>query len=99
MANIIRGTTPTFKYTFKTVDVSNITVAYLNIKSKVDIEKDMTEAVIGEDYIAWTLSQSETFSLGDQISVMVNWKLQDGTRGASTKKHFLIEVNYKDVVI
>ena len=89
----------TFKYTFKTVDVSNITVAYLNIKSKVDIEKDMTEAVIGENYIAWTLSQSETFSLGDQISVMVNWKLQDVTRGASQKKHFLIEVNYKDVVI
>ncbi len=99
MASIIRGTTPTFKYTFKTVDVSKITTAFLSIKSKTDLEKDLSDAVVGADYLAWTLTQEETLSLGDQISVMVNWKLQDGTRGASAKKQFIMDKNYKDVVI
>lgn len=99
MASIIKGTTPTFKYTFKTVDVSKITTAFLTIKSKTNLEKDLNDAVIGTNYLAWTLTQSETLALGDHISVMVNWKLQDGTRGASAKKQFLIDVNYKDVVI
>lgn len=99
MASIIRGTTPTFKYTFNTVDVTKITTAFLTIKSKTDLEKDLSDAVVGTNYLAWTLTQSETLALGDQISVMVNWKLQDGTRGASAKKQFLIDVNYKDVVI
>lgn len=46
MERIIMGTTPTFEYTFKTVDVSNITTAVLTIKQggEVAIEKTLSDA-------------------------------------------------------
>lgn len=99
MASIIRGTTPTIKYTFNTIKVEDITAAYLSVKGATTLEKSLDVATVGEDYIAWTLSQAETLELGDSISVMVNWLLEDGTRGASTKKSFMIEENYKGVII
>ena len=99
MASIIRGTTPTLKYTFNTVDVEDITTAYLSIKGATTLEKTLSEAIVGENYLAWTLTQAETLAFGNRISVMVNWLLDDGTRGASKKKQIIIESNYKDVVI
>ena len=100
MASIIRGTTPTIKYTFSTINVEDITTAYLSIKGATSsLEKSLTEATVGEDFIAWTLTQAETLALGDCISIMVNWLLENGTRGASNKSVFMIEDNYKDVII
>ena len=99
MARIIRGTTPTLKYIFKSVQVSDISIAYLTIKAKTDIEKTLEEATVGTNYISWTLTQAETLSFGDSIKAMVNWKLNDGTRGASEKKTIIIEDNLKVVVI
>lgn len=99
MARIIRGTTPTLKYIFKSVQVSDISTAYLTIKAKTNIEKTLEEATVGTNYISWTLTQAETLSFGDSITAMVNWKLNDGTRGASAKKTIIIEDNLKVVVI
>lgn len=103
MASIIKGTTPTLKYTFNTVDVSSITTAYLTIKvdndSTHDIEKDLTSATVEAKSISWTLTQSETLSFKDSISVMINWKLADGTRGASKKTIFIIDANHKEIEI
>ena len=101
MANIIKGTTPTFKITFSTVTVTDITAAYLTIRKSAEavLEKDLTEATVGTNYLAWKLTQEETLALGDKISVMVNWKLTDGTRGATNKREYFIDANYKNEVI
>lgn len=96
---IIRGTTPTLKFTFKQIDVADIAVAVLSIDAQDPIEKDLSAAVIGEDNIAWTLTQAETLSFGDKIEVMMNWLLEDGTRGASNAQTFWIQDNLKEVVI
>ena len=99
MASIIRGTTPTFKKTFDSVDVSKIVAAYLTVRGKTSIEKGLSDAVIGEDYIAWTMTQADSLSFGDVISVMVNWKLDDGTRGATEETTYMIKRNHKEVEI
>ena len=102
MANVIRSTTPTFKYTFKTVQVNTITAAYLTIaKNGIPVlERDLDTAVIGDKYIAWTLTQQETLGLASGTAeVMVNWKTAGGTRGASLKSTVIIEQNLKSEVI
>lgn len=101
MATIIRGTTPTIKYTFSTIQVSDLALAYLTIvqDGQTIIEHDLSEAIIGEADIAWTLTQAETLMLTRQASAMLNWKLADGTRGASEKATIQMSENYKDEVI
>ena len=86
MTKIIIGTTPTITYKFKVVDVSEITVAILTIKERgVNIiELGLSDATVGEDSLSWTLTQEETLQLaGKTATMMLNWKTQDGTRGAS----------------
>ena len=86
MTKIIIGTTPTITYKFKVVDVSEITVAILTIKERgVNIiELNLSDATIGEDTLSWTLTQEETLQLGSKTAtMMLNWKTEDGTRGAS----------------
>ena len=86
MTKIIIGTTPTITYKFKIVDVSEITVAILTIKERgVNIiELNLSDATIGEDSLSWTLTQEETLLIGTRTAtMMLNWKTEDGTRGAS----------------
>ena len=86
MTRIIIGTTPTITYTFKVVPVDSITSAILTIKERgVNIiEKDLTDATVGEDTLSWTLTQEETLLIGTRTAtMMLNWKTEDGTRGAS----------------
>lgn len=86
MTKIIIGTTPTITYKFKVVDVSQITVAILTIKERgVNIiELNLSDATVGEDTLSWTLTQEETLQFaGKTATMMLNWKTQDGTRGAS----------------
>lgn len=86
MTRIIIGTTPTITYKFKVVPVSSIVKAVLTIKERgVNIiEKTLSDATVGEDTLSWTLTQEETLSIGAKsASMMLNWKLADGTRGAS----------------
>ena len=86
MTKIIIGTTPTITYTFKVVPVSSITKAVLTVKERgVNIiEKDLSDATVGEDTLSWTLTQEETLQLGAKTAtMMLNWKTSDGTRGAS----------------
>ena len=102
MASIIRLTTPTIKYGFKVVKVSDIAKAYLTIKQDgtAIIEKDLNDATVGEKDLSWRFSQEETklMSIG-KITAMINWLLNDGTRGASGKTVLLIDGNFKDEVI
>ena len=86
MAKIIIGTTPTITYTFKVVPVSSIVKAVLTVKERGTniIEKDLSDAIVGEDTLSWTLTQEETLQLGAKTAtMMLNWKTEDGTRGAS----------------
>ena len=102
MAYIIRTTTPTLKYMFPDLDVTKITLAYLTIDSSAGrIEKDLTTATVDttNKFISWTLTQAETKAFGNSITAMVNWKLQDGTRGASAKTIIMVDENLKDDVI
>lgn len=102
MAIIIQGTTPTIKYTFKTVKPSDITVAILTAKQDgvIKIEKDLSAATVGADYIAWTLTQQETLAFKlYAVTFMCNWKKQDGTRGASREMQVMVSGNQKNEVI
>lgn len=95
MTRIIIGTTPTITYKFSVVSVSDITSAILTIKERgtTIIEKSLADASIGEDTLSWTLTQQETLDMGARsASIMLNWKLRDGTRGAS-KEEVITGVN------
>lgn len=86
MVFIIIGTTPTITYKFKIVFPSDFRACILTIKcnGQILIEKTLADAEIGTDSVSWTLSQSETLSLGTRVGkMMCNWVTQDGTRGAS----------------
>ena len=86
MVFITIGTTPTITYTFKTVSPSDFRACILTIKcnGQILIEKTISDAEISTDSVSWTLSQSETLSLGTKTAkMMCNWVTQDGTRGAS----------------
>lgn len=102
MASIIRGTTPTIKYTFAEVTVSELSAVYLTFRQngRNVIEKDLSSGVVGDVDISWTLTQAETLTLtAGNVSVMINWKLNDGTRGASAKSALVIEENHIPEVI
>ena len=87
METIIRVTTPSIKVTFKIIDVSTITKAYLTIDqySKTIIEKDITQAQKGEDCLIWTLTQEETKKIQKNrfLDIQCKYKLQNGFVGAS----------------
>lgn len=102
MANIIIGTTPTIKYTFSSVSVSDISTAILTIKKSgsIVIEKTLEDAEVGENTLSWTLSQSETITIGTGNSkIMLNWLLNDGTRGASEESSIYGKSNHISEVI
>lgn len=102
MDNLIKGTTPTFQFTFDVIDPSDITSAYLTVKQggAIVLEKDISSAVVGDGTISWQLTQYDTlhFSLG-KITVMLNWLTENGIRGATPEKVILVEDNHKDEVI
>lgn len=102
MASVVIGTTPIIKYEFRVVDVSDITIAYLTIKQNgvVKIEKDLNDAIIGESSISWRLSQRDTLGLKlGSVEYRLNYKLEDGTRGASKLGTFRLLDNDKKEVI
>ena len=101
---IVRGTTPTIKYTFDKVNAADIVTAYLTIKQNGELllEKTLNDADVDTESntLFWRFTQQETLSIGlGEITVMANWKSQDGTRGASRKISVLIMDNDKDEVI
>lgn len=104
---IIRYTTPTARFTFREIDISDIVSAYLTIKQydKPVIERDINSAVItnteSEQSIAWKLTQSETLGLDKRtnVSIYCDWKLSDGTRGRSYVKTEDVEDTGKQEVI
>lgn len=103
MSDIIRGTTPTIIYNFTTVDVTEIAVVYLTFKSNgsVIVRKDLSEATVGEASLTWLLTQEETLAFGpnQHATMMINYRLADGTRGASVKTDLTFRDNHISEVI
>lgn len=102
MANVIRGTTPTIIYTFETVDVAHIAKAFLTVKANgsIIIEKDINDAVAGEKTLSFELSQADTLKmLFPECKVMLNWVLDDGTRGAGEEITLHVYDNHINDVI
>lgn len=101
MAAIIRATTPTIKYTFSVVDPADIITAIMTIKKSgtVVIEKELTDATVGEDNLSWTLTQAETLTVTGNAEVMLNWVTGDGTRGASAPTSVNFTPNHINEVI
>ena len=86
MAQIIRGTTPTIKFTYNDIEVGNITSAILTLKQggSTVIEKDLTSAQTQDNMLVWTLTQEETLSLsGKSVTIVCDWLLNTGVRGRS----------------
>ena len=75
----------------------------MSIKSagSVAIQKDLEDAVVGEASLTWTLSQEETLSFrADQkATMMLNFRLADGTRAASNKTELCFRDNHITEVI
>lgn len=91
MTKIIIGTTPTITYKFSVVSVSDITSAILTIRDRGSdiIRKTLEDAVVNvtDNTLSWTLTQQDTLDIGvKSASIMLNWKLNDGTRGASKEE-------------
>lgn len=101
MDKLIKGTTPTIKYTFASIPVSDITEAILTIvDGAVTLQKDITTAIVTQKTIGWTLSQAETLAFKSAtIVIRLNWLANDGTRGASERATVLIESNELNEVI
>lgn len=94
MAAIVRGTTPSITFVFKTVTVTNISKAVLRLKQNgttvVERNEDTMTADGDAKTIKWTLTQEETLSLMPKrdVEVVCDWLLLDGTRGRSRKAEF-----------
>ena len=102
MTQIIIGTTPTIRYTFHTVSVSDLTKAILTIKcaGQVILEKTLADATVGENSLSWTLTQQETLDIGTRSGkMMLNWLTNSGTRGASAETAIMGVTNHKREVI
>jgi len=96
--SIIRGTTPTIRYTFKVVDPNDIAIAYFTIKQngKVVIEKDISEMTLGEGYVEWSLSQEETlgFNIKSSLDLQMRYRTTNGAAYATKHvKEDVIEIN------
>lgn len=103
MVDIIRGTTPTIIYNLDTVDVADITKAFLTIRAAgtVAVKKNLEEAAAGEKSLTWQLTQEETLMFGDgqKAKMMLNFKLTDGTRCASHEMELQFRGNHIEGVI
>lgn len=85
MSEIVRGTTPTIRYTFSTVDPADISNAVLTIAQRgtARITKTLAAATVGEGTLSWTLTQAETLSLSKtDAEINLDWLLESGIRGA-----------------
>lgn len=96
--SIVRGTTPTIKYTFNEVDPSTIAIAYFTIKQngQVVLEKTTEEMVVGDDYVEWNLTQEETlsFSTRKELDLQMRYRTTNGNAYATQHaKETVVDIN------
>lgn len=97
---IYRGTTPTLKFTLKNVNPTNITAAYLTInqgdtiieKGGPKVEKNLSAATRGADYIQWKLTQADTLSLSPHVVADYQLRFKVSGGDAYESDHFIAKV-------
>lgn len=98
--HIVKGTTPTIKFVLRHVDPADIAAAYLDITDATQtLSKDFTAMETGTDFIAWTLSQTETLALQGDTVLQMNFLTASGTRGASRRCKVILEENERNAVM
>ena len=90
---ITRGTTPTISYKFNVVNPADIKVAYLTLQQtgSQTVEKDLSDATVGEDTLTWRLTQDETLNFRAKpsgprfppVKMQLRYRLSDGTAHAT----------------
>ena len=84
---IARGTTPTIKFKFRSIDTSDIEVAYLVFKqsNRQIFNIDISGAEIEEGYISWVVPQEKSLMLseGKFVDIYCDWRTINGLRGQS----------------
>lgn len=92
---LTRGTTPTVRFTFQTLNPNIMRSCFLTIKQKDDliVEKDLTQGRIGTEercghevyYVEWRLSQEETLRIDEKSTVDIQTRclMDDNTAYAS----------------
>ncbi len=97
---VLRGSTPTFKYTFRVVDPADIAVAYLTISQFGTnvIEKTLADAEVGADSLTWTLTQDETLALDDaaDAEAQLRYRLRDNSAHGTKPQIFRPGKIFKD---
>lgn len=100
---IIKGTTPTIRYTFSHIDTEDIVAAVLSIKQndKTIIEKTLADAVIEEGSASWRLTQEDTLKLRRKIfaTIYLDYLLGDGTRAAGKTRKEMVGPTGKEEVL
>lgn len=102
---LVRWTTPTFIFTFDTVDVSDIAEAKLVLKQfeSTKLSKNLSTATVDTENktLSWTLTQAEagTFTNGTRVSAMCDWVTDSGVRGRSKVWTGMVENAGTDEVI
>lgn len=98
---IIRGTTPTIKFTFNVVDPANIAAAYLTITGQTVTEKDISSMTVGEDFVSWDFTQEETlaFTPGKEVAIQLRYRTTDGKAYATRRiRETVIDVDKEGVI-
>lgn len=97
---IIRGTTPTLIFTFSEIEPSDISVCYMLIKQRGQtiIEKTLSDGVVDENGLSFTLTQTDTLALSttNSAQVLLDWKTAGGVRGRSNIYDCAVKVAGKD---
>ena len=77
-----RGTTPTIRFNLSVINPSEIVSAVMTIAQFGTnvVEKEFDTATVGESYIEWNLSQSETLSIKQpgEAEVQARYRTLDG---------------------
>lgn len=102
MNKIVVGTTPKIRWRFSKISVSDIVKATMTIKRYGTnvVVKDIDSAIINDDEITYSLSQSETLDIGvGTCEIMLNWVTNNGVRGASGITHIEFTKNHINEVL
>lgn len=100
---IARGTTPTIKWNLTSIDPASISRGYLVLMqdAKVIVTKDLSQSVLGDGYLEWTLAQEDTllFSEASLVSAVCDVVTANGTRVRSPEvKYRVVKAGYEGVI-
>ena len=96
-----KGTTPTFIFKLKDVDLTNAEDIAVTFQTPgATIEKDLNDVTVNENQIEVCLSQEETLSLSvGGAKAQINILFEDGVRGCTGIMYVPVKYNLKNEVM